>query len=116
MEKTHKKISKKSKKKIDSKKHSTKANEDDETENLKSLSERYNSLSKEEKNDFDDFVDDLFTNSTTLEIKKKKQKKNQNKNFFLSLYYENRIKYAFWVLLALIIFAIILSIFFTFKK
>ena len=82
MEKTHKKISKKSKKKIDSKKHSTKANEDDETENLKSLSERYNSLSKEEKNDFDDFVDDLFTNSTTLEIKKKKQKKNQNKNFF----------------------------------
>ena len=115
MEKTHKKISKKSKKKIDSKKHSTKANEDEETENLKSLSERYNSLSKEEKNDFDDFVDDLFTNSTTLEIKKKKQKKIKTK-IFLSLYYENRIKYAFWVLIGLIIFAIILSIFFTFKK
>ena len=82
MEKTHKKISKKSKKKIESKKHLTKANEDDETENLKILSERYNNLSKEEKNDFDDFVDDLFTNSTTLEIKKKSKKKIKTKIFF----------------------------------
>ena len=83
MEKTHKKISKKSKKKIESKKHLTKANEDDETENLKILSERYNNLSKEEKNDFDDFVDDLFINSTTLEIKKKAKKKSKQKFFFI---------------------------------
>jgi len=92
-----------------------KVNQKIEDEEGLSLTQRYNSLSREEQENFDNFVDDLFTNRTTLDkVTKKKGKKNifKDNNFFDKLLSnDNNIKYIYLFLFGFI-FIITIIIFY----